>query len=457
MGLGLARETTRTFEELRSREFKRLDEAGHAYLDYTGSGLYPESLITEHADFLRTTLLGNPHSEGSASAHSTRIIEDARRRVLEFFDADDEKYAVCFTANASAALKLVGEAYRFEKGSRLALVADNHNSVNGIREYARARGAVIDYLPLTDELRAMGEPGEILPEVEVSSGNLLAYPAQSNFSGVQHPTSLIDEAHDKGYEVLLDAAAFVPTNRLSLHEASPEFVCISFYKMFGYPTGVGALIGQREALSRLNRPWFAGGTVEYVSVQNRLHQMQSSAEAFEDGTPNFLSISAVPRGLDFLDHIGIEKIHDHVERSTRILLDGLRNLEHENGAPKVLIYGPLDMKDRGGAVAFNFIDQEGHVIPYKLGDKRASDINISLRGGCFCNPGAAEAALHIDADQSYECLESFSPGEFSLDRFAACLDSEAVGALRVSVGVASNDEDVSRFIRFAAEFDGSGK
>ena len=66
---------------------------------------------------------------------------------------------------------------------------------------------------------------------------LFAFPAQSNFSGVQHPLSLVATAEQLGWHVLLDAAAYVPTNRLDLQSVRPHFVTVSFYKMFGHPTG----------------------------------------------------------------------------------------------------------------------------------------------------------------------------------------------------------------------------
>ncbi len=129
---------------------------------------------------------------------------------------------------------------------------------------------------------------------------------------MQHPLQFAHAAREAGYDVVLDAAAFVPTSRLDLSGVDADFVCVSFYKMFGYPTGVGALVARRDALARLRRPWFAGGTVEYVSVQNRIHQLRVGAEGFEDGTPNFLGIAAVPAGLSFLRQVGIDRIHERV-------------------------------------------------------------------------------------------------------------------------------------------------
>src|SRR5262249_34936351 len=158
--------------------------------------------------------------------------------------------------------------------SRFVLTADNHNSVNGIRELARARGAQVTYVPLRGpDLRTdMPALRAALDRVWAGRG-LFAYPAQSNLSGVQHPLEWTDLAHARGLDVLLDAAAFAPTNRLDLRRWHPDFVSLSFYKLFGYPTGIGCLIARREALARLRRPWFAGGTIVVVSVRADGHAL----------------------------------------------------------------------------------------------------------------------------------------------------------------------------------------
>ncbi len=440
------------FDLLRAREYSRLDREGHVYLDYTGSGLYAESLVRDQAVFLEHTVLGNPHSESPASARATAIVETARHDVLDFFGADPAEYVVVFTANASAALKLIGEAYPFGGRSRFALAQDNHNSVQGIRAYAERRGAEVVNLPLDRDLRLDG--GEVPPAGEDPS--LFAYPAQSNFSGVQHPLDLMRGARAAGYDVLLDAAAYVPTNRLDLSEGLADFVCVSFYKMFGFPTGVGALVARREALGRLERPWFAGGTVEFVSVQNHIHQLRIGAEAFEDGTPNFLSIASVTPGLAFVRSVGIDEIHDHVAQLTARLLEILTSLHHANGRPAVELYGPRDVSRRGGTVALNFLDPDGHVVRYAVVERAAAAAGISLRGGCFCNPGAAEAAFGMSADETLRCLHMMPRGSFTLDGFAACLMSEvAVGAIRISLGLASNARDLDRLQAFLEAFTAS--
>ena len=162
-----------------------------------------------------------------------------------------------------------------------------------------------------------------LTEVGGDHHNLFAYPAQSNFSGVQHPLAWIDQAHAHGWDVLLDAAAYVPTNRLDLSRWHPDFVALSFYKMFGWPTGVGCLIARRDALAKLERPWFSGGTIVAAFVQREWYQSAPGAAQFEDGTVNFLNLPAVEIGLRLLDRIGIETIHGRVELLAAQLLETL--------------------------------------------------------------------------------------------------------------------------------------
>jgi len=442
---------TDLFGGLRSREYARLDAAGHVYVDYTGSGLYADSQVQRHAALLHDHVLGNPHSLSPTSEASTVHMEEARRRVLQFFRADPSEYAVIFTGNATSAAKLVAEAYPFTAASTLLLTADNHNSMNGIREYARSHGATTLYLPLDQELRVDGLE-QLLPGPTAGAAHLFGYPAQSNFTGVKHPLEWINLAHERGYDVLLDAAAFVPTNPLDLAQVDPEFVIISFYKMFGYPTGVGALIAKYAALARMRRPWFAGGTVRFASAQNQLHLLKDNAEAWEDGTPDFLAIAAVPFGLDLLESVGMAEVREHVMSLTDLLLRRLNGLRHGNGASMVRVYGPEDTVQRGGTVSFNLLDPEGEPIDSDTVQAAATAANISLRSGCFCNPGAAEHAFRYPAGNARHCLQTIPSPEFSLHLFSDCMGGVPVGAVRVSLGVPTNEADVDRVIELLLQF-----
>jgi len=448
-------EQTQICDELRAKEYPAL--ATETYLDFTAGNLYATSQLARHMELLRQHCYGNPHSTNPASAASTELVARTRRAVLRFFNASPDDWDVVFTGNASQALKLIGESYPFEPGDRYLLTFDNHNSVNGIREFARAHGATATYVPIVlPEMRVEdADLDRALTTARPGGHNLFAYPAQSNFSGVQHPLEWIARAHDHGWDVLLDAAAFTATNRLDLSTWTPDFVVQSFYKLFGYPTGVGCLLARKRALAKLRRPWFSGGTITVASVQGDKYYLADGATAFEDGTLDYLALPAVEIGLQHLESIGIERIHERVRCLTGWLLQNLLSLKQTNGAPLVRLYGPPTTDRRGGIVTFNFYDAEGRAVDHRIVERRANAADISLRTGCFCNPGGGEIALGLTGTELTTCFRKPEhETHFTVDDFRLCIDGKSTGAVRVSLGMVSNLQDVERFIAFAKEFIG---
>ena len=445
--------TTGSLDALRASDYARLDAGRHAYLDYTGASLYGESQLRAHLELLASGVYGNPHSASVTSAAATDLVERTRRAVLEWFGAPPEDYTAIFTANCTAALKLVGESFPFAPGGRLLMAADNHNSVNGIREFARARGVDARYAPVsTPDLRLdRAALTALIAEGGSTGASLFAFPAQSNFTGVRHPLNIAAEARAAGWTVLLDAAAFVPTSRLDLSTVAADFVTVSFYKMFGYPTGVGCLIARNDALKQLQRPWYAGGTVNFATVQGRRHILAPREAGFEDGTLNYLGIPAVEIGLRHLRQVGIETIHTRVACLTGWMLGELMGLRHGNGRPLVRIYGPATTEMRGGILTMNFYDPDGRLLDYRRVEEVASAQGISIRTGCFCNPGAGETAEGLTEDDILAAVASGT--EMTLPRFLQFLTDrggKSAGAIRASLGIASNFADAYRFVQFAA-------
>jgi molybdenum cofactor sulfurtransferase len=441
--------------ELRRSEYGRLDDDDHVYLDYTGGGLHAASQIDAHIELLRTRVLGNPHSNSPASLASTDLVERARGHVRRFFNAPEDDYLCVFTANASSALRLVGESYRFAPGGTFALTADNHNSVNGIREFARRKGAQVAYVPVTaPELRVdRAAMTRVLRAAAPGAHNLVAFPAQSNFSGVQHGLDIVDVAHGAGWDVLVDVSAFAPTNRFDVSRARPDFAALSFYKMMGFPTGLGCLLMRRDRFDALSRPWFAGGTITIASVLGNGHYLRRDEGAFEDGTVDYLNLPAVTIGLRYLEGVGLDTIHRRVGCLTSWLLDALGGLCHEDGRRLVHIHGPRTIRDRGGTVAFSMHDRDGTPIDDLRVEELANRANISLRTGCFCNPGAGEAAHQLDAEQMAKWFGRVEPVSYPAFREGIQYQyGRLPSAIRISVGVATTFADVYRFLCFLQKF-----
>ena len=328
---------------------------------------------------LEAGVYGNPHSVNPTSAASAELVERARASVLRFFRASPEEYVAIFTPNATGALRLVGEAYPFHVGDRFLLTFDNHNSVNGIREFARARGAETTYLPSVPPDLRVDE--ELLPRYLTDTAgdhhNLFAYPAQSDFSGVHHPW-----------------------NGSSWRNRTAGTCCST-----PPPTS-----HHRVDLNRWRR-------------------------ALRGRHVNYLNLPAVEIGLQFLERIGIEAIHARVSALGAGLLDALGSLRHTDGSPAATIYGPRSWQRRGATIAFNFLHPDGRVIDERYVDRVARQHNVSLRTGCFCNPGAGEVAFTISGETLLGGeLGSYSDGRacWTASRIAAAVTCAASAPMAAS-------------------------
>jgi selenocysteine lyase/cysteine desulfurase len=204
-------------------------------------------------------------------------------------------------------------------------------------------------------------------------------------------------------------------------------------------------------MPRLVRPWFAGGTVNFATVRGRRHILAPREAGFEDGTLDYLAIPAVEIGLRHLGAIGMDIIQTRVRCLTDWLLTGLLALRHGNGRPMVRLYGPITTSMRGGTVTMNFYDPNGHLLDYRRVEELAAERRISLRTGCFCNPGAGEIAEGLTEE---DMLAGLSAGaDMTLPRFLQIIThrgGKSAGAIRVSLGLVSNVADVERFLDFAA-------
>ncbi|KAF8910863.1 PLP-dependent transferase [Mucidula mucida] len=446
-------------DTLRRTDYSRLEKTGETYVDYMGGAIYPESLIRVHTEFLNSNVLGNTHSVSNSSKLSLKHADQARAAVLSFFHAPPG-YTVVFTQNATGALKLVGESFPFVEGSAYVLSADSHNSVHGIRQFASEKGGHVAYIPCQPQggvdvqisKDILNRNRAQTQENRKAAPCLFALTGQSNVTNSKSPLSLLFYASSLGYYTLLDAAALAPTSVVNLTETPVDAMAISFYKMFGFPTGVGALVVKKSFLKQLKRPWFAGGTVDVVQVPGTVVTRSSELhEQFEDGTINYLTLPAVTDGLRFLSAY-LPFLPLRLATLLNYTISSLSLLRHDStGAPVVNILSriPLrrlthvgDQSDTGSTISMIFLSPSGEMIPNSFIEYSASQCNVSLRTGCMCNPGGAAALLGIEDD-----MAKLYPGVTMKD-FQRHVGRE-LGVVRVSLGLASDFQDVWRLLQFA--------
>ena len=278
------------------------------YMDFTGSSLYTNRQLDDIRNLLAAGVFGNPHSKSSSSKLSTLHVDNVRHKLFEYFRADPEEYVIVFTRSATGALTLLGDAFPFGENSTYAYTVSNHNSVLGIRSYAQKHGARVSALSEEEVERWLsseggGALGGSRGTSDAGALNLFAFPAKDNFEGVLYPLEWIDKVHDKGDDwlVLLDTAAYAPTYRIDLSTVKPDFLVVSFYKMFGLPSGVGCWIMKRSAEAKLRRTYWGGSSVFTATPGHDGKPWEvrfEGAAKWEDGTLPFLEIASLQAGFD---------------------------------------------------------------------------------------------------------------------------------------------------------------
>ncbi|KAL4161092.1 hypothetical protein PRNP1_001648 [Phytophthora ramorum] len=467
--------TTLRIDDMRSTEFPHME--GSVYLDHAGATMYSKTQLDAAFQELNAGLFTNPHSAiGNAHVDSTSAkIEGVRRQLLKFFSASEDEYTLVFTSGATAALKLVGESFPWSEDSTFAHSIDSHTSVIGIRGYAAAGGAKVDCVGLEEleeqEYDAVDEEEELSacsPSTESSEStpmSLFAFPAECNFSGTRHSLGLVDRIRtgrwtnssrkNSKWFVLLDAAKYVATQRLDLSVHHPDFVVLSFYKIFGYPTGLGALVVRKAALTQLKKRYHGGGTVQSIlatrnyTVPRGLDCSEDISSRFADGTQSFLSILALRHGINQVEKLGMENISAHTTALRTLLVDKFTALKHWNNRPICEIYANDNrIKQQGPTVACNFLRSDGSYVGYSEVHKLAEIHNIHLRTGCFCNPGACQHYLGL---RESDLMSNIAAGHICGDDIDV-VNGLPTGAIRLSLGYMTTFEDVEAFVEFASKY-----
>ncbi|XP_006656363.1 molybdenum cofactor sulfurase [Oryza brachyantha] len=468
-------------DEMRATEFKRLQ--GVVYLDHAGATQYSEAQMADVLKDLTSNVYGNPHSQSDSSMAASDVVTGARHQVLKYFNASPRDYKCIFTSGATAALKLVGECFPWSRESCYMYTMENHNSVLGIREYALSKGATamaIDVEEVVDLAKNHGSDSSYkisrhsnqrrgkdvlsdschngsFSDISGNTWNIFAFPSECNFSGQKFSLSLVKlikegkiplQQQDK-WMVLIDAAKGCATEPPNLTLYPADFVVCSFYKIFGYPTGLGALIVKNEAANLLNKTYFSGGTVAASIADIDFVQKRKSIEqVLEDGTISFLSIASLRHGFKIVNMLTTSAIRRHTTSLANYVRKKMLDLKHSNEINVCTIYGQQASKveglKMGPTITFNLKREDGSWFGYREVEKLASLFGIHLRTGCFCNPGACAKYLGLSHS---DLVSNFEAGHVCWDD-NDIINGKPTGAVRISFGYMSTYEDAEKFLKF---------
>ena len=325
---------------------------------------------------------------------------------------------------------------------------------------------------------------------------LFAYPAECNLSGERFHPSVASAARaaDEGtptlssvgtptpprprsrrrWRVLCDAAKCAGTRPPDLsREDAPDFVALSYYKMFGYPTGLGALVARRDALASLRPRYFGGGVAAGVDADENFFSRRSGVEGLEDGTLDFAAVAAVPIGFRWLANLartsrpnsreGAAAVDARARAIARRLARRLAALRHRNGARVVRLHGAAWIalgddaanaisrgasRSRGGTVAFSVLRPDGSPVGCVRVERAAAAEGVHVRAGCCCNPGACERAVRAPPGRPRRARAA---GKTCGDDVDVDDAGVAIGVVRASFGASSAPEDADRLADVVAK------
>ena len=259
---------------------------------------------------------------------------------------------------------------------------------------------------------------------------------------------------------LLDAAAYAMTTPLDLSDpsASPDFVAVSLYKIFGYPD-LGALIVRKSPeVSELvrGRRYFGGGTVDMVTVMQyeRYERKRGDLlhEQLEDGTLPIHAILELGIALEVHKELygDMGRVSQHTALLAKRLYDGMDALKHWNGSPLCTVYNDPgsrygDAKTQGPTVAFNLKDARGQWISRSDIESLATSSHIHLRTGGLCNPGGVAKHCALSDD---EIRRNYTDFGVRCGNKIDVVDGKPTGVVRVSLGAMSTNADVNAFLNF---------
>ncbi len=345
------------------------EELAPAYLDSACMSLVPQDVLQAVSEYYTE----HPGCAGRSvhrwAEEVSRRYEEAREVFARFFHAPDPEHLV-HTRNTTEGINLVARGFPFEKGDRVLVSDQEHNSNLVVWQYlAQEKGIRLEILPLPDDRPF---DAEALESALAKGVRLVSLFHSSNLDGRTLPAKeIVERAHDHGAQVLFDGSQAAPHEALDLARLGVDYYALSFHKMLG-PTGTGLLYGAPGRLEGLAPLLRGGETVAWSDYGT--HELLPPPHRFEAGLQNYAGVLGARAAVDYLQRLGIERIPAHHLRLQKQVTGALQDL------PGLRILGPPRPDDRGSIFAFVLEGVHAHDVAIFLDEGHG----VLVRSGMNC-------------------------------------------------------------------------
>jgi cysteine desulfurase/selenocysteine lyase len=367
---------------------------GHdlVFFDSGATSQKPESVIRAMDDYYRNTNANIHRGVYELSVESTRLVDEARKKVADFIGGRPEE--TIFTRNASESINLVmytwGKTNIKQGDAVLVSRLEHHSNLVPWQELCREKGAELRIIDVDSEgkLKLKGKEEQTFSEngLTVKLGSLdslvdqkiklFAVTGASNVLGTTPDlTAMIKQIKEMAKEVvvLVDASQMVPHMKVDVRTLGADFVAFSGHKMLG-PTGAGVLWGKKELLLMMPPFMYGGDMIGEVKITGA--SWAELPSKFEAGTPDIAGIIGLGAAVEYLEKLGMENVRNHEKELMSYAMEKMAVLE---GEKLVVMYGPKDVEGRGGALPFNVVGVHAHDVAQIL-----DSFGIAVRSGQHC-------------------------------------------------------------------------
>jgi len=353
------------------KSFPLLADSSLVYLDSAASAQKPQEVIDAMTSCYETCYANVHRGVYALSARLTQAYESSRAKVRDFIGAKSCE-EIIFNHGTTEGINMVAYSWgmaNIRQGDEIVLsVLEHHSNFVPWQLLAERVGARLRFVsPSEDGLVRR----ENFSDAITGKTKLVAIAGISNSVGILFPIrDVVELAHEVGAKVLLDAAQFIPHQRLDVRGLDVDFAAFSGHKLYG-PTGVGVLYGKKEILESMP-PFLSGGEmIRSVSLERTTFADLPSK--FEAGTPNIAGVIGLHAAISFVEGLGYKEIGEHEDYLIQFA-------EHELSEIKgVGLVGPRDFGHRKGLISFVCDGVHPHDVAQFLDSK-----GIAVRAGHHC-------------------------------------------------------------------------
>lgn len=340
------------------------------FLDSAASSQKPRAVLEAMEKMVQNHYANIHRGVYTVAEEATALFEEARKKTQHFINAPSLE-EVLFTSGTTAGINVIarswGDENVFEEDEILLTEMEHHSNLVPWQMLAKRKKAKLKFIPFDDQGRLKIDT---LDSLLTDKTKIVALTMASNTLGTIPPVrEIIARAHIKKIPVLLDAAQAAPHMKMDVQMLDCDFLAFSSHKMCG-PTGIGVLYGKKRHLEVMS-PFFGGGEM-IKSVELKQSTWNDLPWKFEAGTPPIVEAIGLGAAIDFLNNLGMEKIHAHEQTLVRYAMERMQEIK------ELRTFGP-PAGERAGLVAFTL----GNIHPHDLATFLDNQ-GIAVRAGHHC-------------------------------------------------------------------------